>query len=54
MSSLGKKRMRSDLIAFYALLRREDEEKEVLNSSPWDSVIRFMGSKPCQERIRLD
>lgn len=42
-SSSEKKRLRSDLVAFYALLRREDGEREVQNTSPWDSVIRFMG-----------
>lgn len=42
--SLEKKRMRGNLIPFYlvpfyAMLRREDGEKEVLNSSPCNSVI---------------
>lgn len=42
-SSSEKKSLRRDLIAFCALLRREDGERKVLNSFPWDSVIRFMG-----------
>ncbi|GAB0195126.1 hypothetical protein GRJ2_001977900 [Grus japonensis] len=53
LSSLEKRRLRSDLMALYSFLRRE-VEREVLSSSLWDPVIGHMGMVQSCTRGGLD